>query len=266
MFRTLTTLFSQNSQRSSLSHQARLLETQAKATRIRGEAQAGRIERAAERNQEIANYNLRAQRENQREGQGTIRTNRGASGFTSEGTGDTAEQAYMSATDRAIANQAFAASVVMSNAWQTASDTRRAAAMESDILTAKANSYRTAAKGTQRAMWATGIAGAIGAVAGAYQANKANNALQSDLTQSVQEGTITQAEADAAYQANRASVGLSALQGMDDVAIPINSFNPYTASLTGSFNNRRNNWGGLISMVQGRTPYNITGSNNLLYD
>lgn len=266
MLQTIATLFAQNSQRRQLTHQARLLETQARASRIRGNSQAARIEQAAEQNQELAGFNLRQSRANQRAAQGAIRTARGASGFTQDGTGNAAEQEFMTSTDMQIANQAFSASIAMGNAWQAASDTRRQAAIDSDILAAKANSYRAAAKGTQRAMWATGISGAIGAAVGAHQASSANAELAQNLNADEQAGLITHDEARAAYEAGYQRPALQGLQAADSFSYAANAFNPYTAALTGEFNNRRNNWGGFLSVLTGHTPYNITGANNLLYD
>lgn len=266
MLQTIATLFAQNSQRRRLSHQARLLETQARATRIRGNSQAARIEQAAAQNQELAGFNLRQSRANQRAAQGAIRTARGASGFTQDGTGNAAEQEFMTSTDMQIANQAFSASIAMGNAWQAASDTRRQAAIDSDILTAKANSYRAAAKGTQRAMWATGISGAIGAAVGAYQASSANSELANNLHADEQAGIITHEQAKLAYEDGYQNPALQGLQAADSFSYAANAFNPYTAALTGEFNNRRNNWGGFLSVLTGHTPYNITGANNLLYD
>lgn len=266
MFQTLTTLFAQNSQRRQLTHNARLLDTQARATRIRGESQAARIEQAATQNQEIAGYNLRQSRANQRAAIGTVRTMRGGSGFTQAGTNNAAEQELMTSTDMSIANQAFSASIAMGNAWQAATDTRRQAAIDSDILTAKANAYRAAAKGTQRAMWATGISGVIGAAVGAYQASSANRELANSLHADEQAGLIDHATAKAAYDIGYQNPTMQGLQAADSFSHAANAFNPYTAALTGEFNNRRNNWGGFLSVLTGHTPYNITGANNLLYD
>lgn len=268
MLGTLTTLFAQRNQARSYRHSARMLETEARATRIKGGAQADRIEQTAARNQELASANLRRARDNQREAIGNARLAQGASGFTSEGTGNQNELDTLTATDRQIGNAAFNASVIMANAWQSASDTRTQARVNAEILESKAAQYRTAANGTQKAMWMTGLAGVAGAAVGVYNAASANQEAYDSVfgENGLQQQMGWDDPTAHAYLGSQLQSGFTAgLQGADVFSNLANSFNPYTAALTGEFNNRRNNWGSFRSIVSGTTPYNITGASNLLF-
>ncbi|MBR5887992.1 MAG: hypothetical protein IKZ07_07280 [Akkermansia sp.] len=274
----ISSLNQMRSQAKSYKHQARLHTINAKAATQQANAQADLIELQGQQQMEIANRNLRTARENQRQETATARTLQATSGFTSEGTGSSLARQTQQALDAEIANMEISASIASHNAWQTARDTikqGRIAAMQHE---AQAEQYNIAAKATRESMLYTGLAGAVsaigGAAAGAYADYTANAAAASDFQNILGEASKTlnptrfaqfQQDATAAYLGSmQGGSWLSgAYTGLNTAAGLANAFNPWTATMTPAANNRKNNWGGNLSVLLGRTPTNVPQAANV---
>lgn len=267
--------------------QAATLRANAQGTRNRANAQAAAIEHAAAQNQHLAAQNLTKAQANKRAALATQKTARVWTGFdTQAGTATQAHQNQQDILDAEIANMELAASISMSNAWQSAIDTRRQGHIEATAQEAQADQYAMAGKTTARAATLGLISGianaAIGAYSG-YQSATTHNAEQYKARQKAdaaaekafQNGTLTFEEYEAnlntnlqAYNKNKVSVAGSmytaaSQAGYSGFHFLNTAFNPYTGALSQDANNRKNNWGGALSVLLGNVPYKIPASGTI---
>lgn len=244
--------------------QAQVMRANAKGTRNRANSQAAAIERAAQQNQLLAAENLMAARSNQRMAEGAVKTASGYSGFdTGEGTGGQAMANLQAQLDAEIANMELSASISMLNSWQQAHDTRRQGEIEAYAQEAQADQYQMAAQSARHSANAGLAAGlistAIGAVAG-YGTGTAHNTKMQNLFDA---GLINQQQ----LQANSVNPWATAFSQGSSFGYSgfhlINSFNPYTGALSADANNRKNNWGGLLSVMSGNVPYKVPAAGTI---
>jgi hypothetical protein len=222
--------------------QERTLRNNAKGTRNRAKAQSSAIKKAAQDNQLIAAENLMTAQSNKRHAEAEARTAMGYSGFdTGEGTGSQALLNLQQQLDAEIANMEKAASISMLNAWQSSIDTERQGEIEARAQEAQAEQYSLAAKSARTAGTIGLIGGAINGLVGGYQAYKQNG---DDF------GAALMAGSQAAYSGFHF----------------VNSFNPYTAAISADANNRKNNWGGLLSVLSGNVPYKVPAAGQIFSD
>lgn len=266
--------------------QARLLRTEARATRNAANSQAHAIEQAARQNQLLAAHNLLTAQHNKHQALSTVETQLGYSGFD---TGqDTANQSYENAQqqlDAELANLELAASLNMANAWQQALDTRRQGETQARSLEAQADLQSMASKYTRRANNISLAVGSANAALGAYKGYSqasAHNALQKEqfdkiaaaADQAYQQGEITQLQhlnalhrAGAQYAQNAINPIAATYNTASQAAYSgfhfSNSFNPFTAALSADANNRKNNWGGFLSIINGNVPYKIPAAGTI---
>ena len=258
-------------------NQARIEKINARTARNRADAQASAIEHTAARNQELAARNLTALRHNQRQEEGALRTARDQVMFEESGTGGASQRDLQLALDAEIDNYAMSASIATVNAWQQAVDTRRQGEITAATHEAQAQQYAMAAEETRRSANFSLIGGIAGGALAAYKAyNSAtdfNASLKKDLDASnasykkaLDAGQITQQQYDnyikqnnAAYEQRQLSPTRSTIYGFSQGSSMFyhgfNSFNPYTAALSGDANNRKNNWGSYFSVLTGNIPY-----------
>lgn len=272
----LSSLNQMRSQAKSYKHKARLHELNAKAATTQANAQAALIELQGQQQMEIANRNLRTARENQRRETGEARVLDATSGFTTEGSGSTRARLAQQALDAEIANMEISASIASHNAWQTARDTIKQGRVTALQHQAQAEQYNIAAKATRTSMLYTGLSGALGAIAGGiagYAGARSGMISDSDLTDLQDQlvtGKISAQQYNAAlaekggYSASELRAGAlsGAYTGLNTAAGLTNAFNPWTATMTPAANNRKNNWGGNISVLLGRTPYRVPQAGN----
>ena len=222
--------------------QTTTLRNNAKGTRNQAAAQSHAIKKTAKDNQLLAAQNLMTAQTNKRHAEAEARTAMGYSGFdTGEGTGSQALLNLQQQLDAEIANMEQAASINMLNAWQTATDAQRQGEIEARAQEAQAEQYSLAAKASRTAANLGLIAGGINAAIGAYQGYQSSNG---DL------GAAFSAASQAGYSGFHF----------------VNSFNPYTAALSADANNRKNNWGGLFSILSGNVPYKVPAAGSIFAD
>lgn len=262
MLSSLSNLWSMRNQAKRYSSQAKIFDANAQAARNAGNAQAANIESAARQNQSIAALNLGRARTNQRASLQSIENARSASGFTSEGTSMKAVENAQKTLDTEIANLAMSSSIASLNAWQGAIDARRKGEVAAMQQEAQAEQYRMASKSIRKQMLINGIT-AIGSAVGTgiLQYNKTtarNDALRTQLDKNL----ISKDQYDAAYRNPFAAGSFAALGGGASAGFHLaNTFSPYTAALSANANNRRNNYGGPLSVLLGNIPYNPTTFN-----
>lgn len=263
----ISSLNQMRTQAKSYKHQGKLHSLNARAARTHANAQAALIEFAGQQQQEIANRNLRTARENQRSAIGTARSIDAASGFTSQGTGNTHARQAQLALDAEIENMALSASIASHNAWQTARDTIKQGKVTALQHQAQAEQYYLAAKATRESMLYTGIAGAIGAAGSALgSAYSTTMSYNNALATAHQNGSISTSDylnmlhSGPTFTLDDIS---AANTGLNTAAGFANSSNPYTATMTPSANNRKNNWGSNLSILLGRTPYTTPQAGNI---
>ena len=169
--------------------------------------------------------------------------------------------------DAAIENMALSASIATHNTWQRATDTIRQGRVTALQHQAQAEQYTLAAKATRDSMLYTGLAGAIGAAAGAVAQGYANTAdINNTLYQAYQDGQLTEKDYLSTLQSGitwDSNMLTAAYQGLNTAAGAANAFNPWTATMTPAANNRKNNWGANLSVLLGRTPYTTPQAGNL---
>ncbi len=263
----LSSLNQMRSQAKSYKLQGKLLSIQASATRQQANAQAALIELQGQQKHEIANRNLRTARENQRKDIGAARTIQATSGFTTQGTGSTTARQVQAALDAEIANMSLSASIASHNSWQAARDTIRQGNVAAMQYEAQAQQMFMEEDATRDSMLWTGISGTLGAAAGAVAQGYANTAdINNTLYQAYQDGQLTEKDYLSSIQSGitwDSNMITAAYQGLNTAAGAANAFNPYTATMTPSANNRKNNWGANLSVLLGRTPYTTPQAGNL---
>lgn len=244
--------------------QAQVMRANAKGTRNRANSQAAAIERAAQQNQLIAAENLMAARSNQRMAEGAVKTASGYSGFdTGEGTGGQAMANLQAQLDAEIANMELSASISMLNSWQQAHDTRRQGDIDAYAQNAQADQYQMAAKSVRKSANLGLISGLVSTAAGAYAGYQTGTAHNQNLRQAFGLGQISIED----YLNYRVNPWETAFSAGSDAGYSgfhlVNSFNPYTGALSADANNRKNNWGGLLSVMSGNVPYKIPAAGTI---
>lgn len=260
-----------------LKAQGQLLRKSAKSTKAQAENRAVSLTDAAAKNQRMEAENLMRYRENQRAKVGEVKAARAGSGFTDEGTGDQAEVNTREMLDRYIADRAFSASVAMSNAWQAATDARHQGTVTAMGQNAEADQYQMQAKGIRSAANWSLAAGILGSAYGAYQgymkAGEFNSSLDkanAKFEDAFHEGKISYAQMQEGIKANNelrqnpwehafmnaGQVGNYAYHGTA-------AFSPFIASFSAEVNNRKNNWGGLLSVLTGNVPYKVPAAGTI---
>ena len=240
-----------------LKAQGQLLRKTAKSTKQNAETRATALTDAAKKNQRVEAENLMRYRENQRMEIGKVRAATSGNGFTDEGTGDQAEINTREMLDRYIADRAYSASVAMTNAWQAASSTRHQGKVEAMGQNIEADLYDMQAKGVRKAANYSMFAGILGSALGAYQGY--TNA--QDFNQKLME---TNPEAYDLYKLNpyaSATMNASLVGGMGYHTTA--AFSPFIASYSSEVNNRKNNWGGLLSVLTGNVPYKVPAAGTI---
>lgn len=257
--------------------QSAVFRKNAQGTRNHARTQAYTIEEAARQNQRIEADNLTAARANQRAKVGQVKAARAGSGFTSEGTGSQAEENAQDQLDKYIANMAMSASIAMSNAFQTAQSTRLQGEIEARKQEDQAEIYSMQAKATRNAANISLATGILGSAFGAYMSysaaedfnseiNLANRAIEQDyLNRNI---TREQMVAARSYnvQLQQNPWENAALGGMmfGDMSYHLTSgFSPFIASFSADANARKNNWGGMLSVISGNVPYKVPAAGTI---
>ncbi len=266
--------------------QEKVLRNNAKGVRNRAASQAQSIRQTAQDNQLIATENLMTAQSNKRHKEAQARTAMGYSGFdTGEGTGGQALANLQQQLDAEIANMEQAASINLLNAWQSSIDTQRQGEIEARSLDAQADQYKLAAKSIRKTANLGLIAGAINSLAGAFSGYKSgithNENMQLVLAQKdaaakkqFDAGTINRDQYDLMlaenainYHNNAVNPWANAFDAASSAGYSgfhfVNSFNPYTGALSADANNRKNNWGGVSSILSGNVPYKIPAAGTI---
>ena len=262
------------------------MRANAKGTRNRAAAQATALQKAAQDNQLLAAENLTTAQSNKRAAEATLRTSQVYSGFdTGKDSGTQAMANLQQQLDAEIANMERAASINLLNSWQKATDIRSQAELEAYAQEAQANQYAMAAKYSRQGSFLSLVSGALNAMYGfsqgynsatTHNTNQFNllNQLDAQALTNLNEGKITQAQYDAILAQNASnymqnvvsptSLGFSAASQAGNSAFHfVNSFNPYTGALSADANNRKNNWGGVFSVLSGNVPYKIPAAGTI---
>lgn len=260
-----------------LKAQGQLLRKTAKSTKAQAENRAVSLTDNAAKNQRLEAENLMRYRENQRAKVGEVRAARAGSGFTDEGTGDQAEINTREMLDRYIADRAFSASVAMSNAWQAATDARHQGNVTAKSQNIEADLYDMQAKGIRSAANWSLAAGIMGSALGAYQgymnAEAFNDSLRASdaaYTNAWDRGEISFDQMQEGIRLNDAlqqnpweHAFMSASQAGGYGYHGTAAFSPFIASYSSEVNNRKNNWGGLLSVLTGNVPYKVPAAGTI---
>ena len=257
--------------------QAAIMRKNAQGTRNRANSQAYAIEEAARANQRIEADNLAAARANQRQQVGKVKAARANSGFTSEGSGAQAEENAQDQLDKYIANMAMSASIAMSNAFQTAQATRRQGEINATAQEDQAHIYGMQAKATRNAANISLATGILGSAFGAYMSYSAAADFNSELLASDAALTNAWDRGEISYQQMQQGLAYNAtlqqnpwenaaLGGMmfGDMSYHLTSgFSPFIASFSADANARKNNWGGMMSVLSGNVPYKVPSAGTI---
>jgi hypothetical protein len=268
-----------------LKAQGQLLRKAAKSTKAQAENRAVSLTDVAAKNQRLEAENLMRYRENQRAKVGEVKAARAGSGFTDEGTGDQAEVNTREMLDRYIADRAFSASVAMSNAWQAATDARHQGTVTAMGQNAEADQYQMQAKGIRSAANWSLAAGILGSALGAYQgymkAGEYNASLEKTartndliLTNAYDRGEISFEQMQDGIRQNAAMqeqmmqnpwehAFMGSSQAGNYAYHGTAAFSPFIASFSSEVNNRKNNWGGLLSVLTGNVPYKVPAAGTI---
>ena len=243
MLTLLGNLFQSNTQRKQYANSAAIAAINARGARAAAETRASGIEQAAAFNHYLANSNIRTAQDNAHRTLGSIRASQGASGLTTEGSGN---QRYLSAQevlDKQINDMALSASIAMGNAMQQTVEVRRTGEAQAIQYELQAAQYSAAAANVKKNMLMQGIMGVAGAAFGGI-----TNYMQQQKEQE-RNGTPI----------SRSDIFAAASQGMDYGANFGTLTSPFTAALAGDANTRKNNWRGIFAIANGNTPYHTTG-------
>lgn len=285
MFSFLSSFNQARAQSKLLKAQANIMRSNAQGVRNRANAQAAAIEIAAQQNQLLEAENLAAARTNQRAATGAARASSSGSGFTSEDSGSQAEENTQEALDKHIANMALSASISMSNSWHQAIDTRRQGNLEAYAMDVQADQYQAQAKNIRKAANISLITGILGSAAGAYmgytKAGEYNQAIddawvKSDvqLAEAYDAGLITESQYNTGLERNiemfeNAHINPfthAFMQSSNVGSMSYNltsSFSPYISSFSADANARKNNWGGMLSVLSGNVPYKVPSAGTI---
>lgn len=281
MFSFLSSFNQARAQSKLLKAQANIMRSNAQGVRNRANAQAAAIEHAARQNQLLEAENLAAARTNQRAATGSARAARSGSGFSSEDSGSQSAENIQEALDKHIANMALSASISMSNSWHQAIDTRRQGEVEAYAMDVQADQYQAQAKSIRKAANISLVTGILGSAAGAYMGYTKAQDFQDEyvkadvaLAEAHDAGRITEAQYEAGLERNAqiyetlqvnpfesAFLQASNMGGM--AYHSMSSFSPYIASFSADANARKNNWGGMLSVISGNVPYKVPSAGTI---
>lgn len=244
--------------------QAATLRAAAKGTRNRAKAQSASIQHAAQQNQRLAAEQLMDAQAQKAQAESKARVQQSYSGFDNDkGTGGQTLTNLQQQFDAEIANMELQASIAMFNSWQQAIDTERQGELEAYAQETQANQYATAAKSARISATLGLIAGGINAYKGYQQGEQAAIEHNDNMLKLYNKGLITDKQLKSysvdqeQYAFNSASS--AGYQGFHFV----NSFNPYVGALSADANNRKNNWGGYLSVLSGNVPYKIPAAGSI---
>lgn len=273
--------------------QARIAETNARIARTTANRKATQIENAAKANQRIAGENMMRARSNQRDAVGKVRTERANSGFTSEGSGNDAEESAQKALDKHIANMALDASITMMNSWQQAADVRQQGELEAVKQEGAAEVYRIQADYAKSGAIASLVAGTLGAAHGFYKNYTEAQQSNSDLAEARlaadntwHNSNASQAVIDenlalnkqiydenvlnpwkqgfmGAAQLGGASTDITGSMFGMNATPSSNTFSAFISSFSTDNNARKNNWGGAQSVSSGNVPYKVPAAGTI---
>ena len=273
--------------------QARISEINARMARNAANRKASQIENAAKANQRLAGENMMRARSNQRDAIGSVRVERANSGFTSEGSGNKAEESAQKALDRHIANMAMDASITMMNSWQQAVDVRQQGELEAVKHEGQAEVSRIQADYAKSGAIASLVSSTLGAAYGAYKAYTGANEFNTELKADYEDAQNKVRSADYDYDTmnyklsnidklynqtllspwKQAALGAAGLggQAMDITGSAFgfnstpssNTFSAFVSAFSTDNNARKNNWGGNQSVVSGNVPFKIPSANTI---
>ena len=273
--------------------QARISEINARMARNAANRKATAIENAAKLNQRLAGENMMRARSNQRDAIGSVRAERANSGFTSEGSGNKAEESAQKALDRHIANMALDASITMMNSWQQAVDVRQQGELEAVKHEGQAEVSRIQADYAKSGAIVSLVSGTLGAAYGAYKAYTNANEFNSTLNEQfeyaqnkVRSSNLGDDDMNKMLNDNQdlydqlyrtpwkqAALGAAGLGGQAlDIAGSAfgfnstpssNTFSAFVSAFSTDNNSRKNNWGGNQSVVSGNVPFKIPSANTI---
>lgn len=229
---------------------AALQRKQARATRNAAESNAQNIEKTSREQQELAAMNLRRQRDNEQDAIASARARQAASGFTSEGTGASQEQAVQAYFDTAVEDAALSASITTLNHFNAAAATRRQGELAAMANEMQAQQYDAAAGQAKRlgkqVLIGTGINTAVGLalMPGAYNDAK-EGAEAYNARFGLKPGMANYIDPE---KAALLGAGSAATWGFEAAG----SINPYTAQLINS--RSKDAWGGNMSILLGSAP------------
>lgn len=240
--------------------QANLTRLQGQVAKRQADSQAANLEKASEKRLEIAGQEQRTARYNQRLAVGTARAEAGSSGFTSEGTGAQNEQNVQTVFDYTVAQAAQSASIDSMNLWQNSLAARRQGQLAQMAAEIQAGQYDAAAKQSDSAakniLGSTLIGAGFGLYTGIRNAGQAATAAEKHnavVTMSADNMGLTGDDRTAFIDTFSTNENWAALTGFDYGAAngfnAVNGLNPWTAGFT-----RKTDWGGLMSILTGRTP------------
>lgn len=243
--------------------QAAVLRANAKGTRNRASAQAAAIQKTAQDNQLLAAQNLMTAQANKRQQLGKVILSQSYSHFDNDkGSGGQNLADLQRELDAQIANMELSASINMLNAWQSSIDTQRQGEIAAYTQESQASQLQAASKATRHSANLSLISGLTNAAVSGYQGYQSGLTHNQNLQSLLDQGTINQAAYDA-YKVNPNATAFSAAsaggyQGFHFV----NSLNFYTAALSADAN-RKNNWGGFLSVLEGKVPYKIPAAGTI---
>jgi hypothetical protein len=183
--------------------------------------------------------------------------------------------------NRFIADRAMSASIAMSNAWQSATDVMQEGKIQTAATNAQADQYDEQAKGIRKAANYSLFAGILGSALGAYKgyvnasefnqkhADKVREAYD-NIRAAYDEGSITYDEMleqlethDDGFINPFANSALSASRFGGLTYHGSAAFSPFIASYSSEVNNRKNNWGGFLSVLTGNVPYKVPAAGTI---
>lgn len=244
--------------------QAATLQANAKGTRNRARSQAAAIQHAAQQNQRLAAEQLMDAQAQQALAESKVRTQQAYSGFDNDkGTGGQNLTNLQQQFDAQIANMELQASIAMFNSWQQAIDTQRQGELDALTQESTASQYAAAAKSARTSATLGLIAGGINAYKGYQQGEQSALTHNENMQNLFNKGLITDKQLKA-YSVDPEQYGYNAAAAAGYQGFHfVNSFNPYVGALSADANNRKNNWGGFLSVLSGNVPYKIPASGTI---
>ena len=254
----LASIYAAKNQAKQYSLNAAQADLKASYTRKLAKQDAESIRRAAAKNMDVRAENLRRAQENKRTQLSHTKASQAGAGFDmNTGTAKNTLRAAQDALDMEIANMAREADIAYANMYQKSIDTEKQGEIQAIGYEGEAAANRAAAKETKRGIVLQVAGAAIGAIANSYQAMSNNRAVYKQLDEQLQQGTISQADAQSYWENHRTNTFAAFAQGADYGSSYGSLFNPFTSALNSDNNNRKNNYGWLASILKGNVPYRI---------